>query len=53
MGWTGITALNFVVTMTLDVCSNDDLQGKPEVLGKNTFSPFVCCKSFRNLVRIN
>ena len=51
--WTGITLLNFVVRMTLDVCCNDDLHGKALSTWRNTFFPLVCCKSFNNQVKNN
>jgi len=51
--WTGITLLNFVVRMTLDVCCNDDLHGKALSTWRNTLSPLVCCKSFNNQVKNN
>jgi hypothetical protein len=37
MVWTGITLLSFVARITLDVCRNDNLKGKPKVLGKTHF----------------
>ena len=53
MVWTGITLLNSVVRMRLDVRWNYDLQEKHEVLGKTHFLHLSAVKSFSNLVRIN